>query len=675
MKTEIKKLISDGKYQEACLMARQYEKDIQCDSEIYLLKSLCLAGLGDMEQAMQEAKLAVKNMPYVADAHYNLGYVYQACGEWMKAYEQFSIAEQLVDGGNPGKFSREETETYKKQLLNKISEELNSGTKDELLEKKQFLDYIIIQEDVEWGIRKALFHDTTASIIETEYMDYPELPKMYLGIAGLRSASDYAMGIQQKNVVTEAAEIQRVSEEKKCFEITVENECYLPIIMEKAENLIFQIKGKRVDVSYMSPFQYVDYRIPKGHIKITSENSAFRVGELVPIIHDNKRKRLVLNIFVDGLSQTVLGKDFEKVMPYTYRFFQKGVICENVYTAGDWTFPSVASITTGQAIAKHKMLHSKLLRKIDADTPILYEYFKNAGYNTTKIGGNWRIAPNYGYARGMNRVYYQHMYEGYSAEHVVAETEEQMHRMRETDQFIWMEIGELHLIADELNMAPLQSEFMVWENGVLEEKINSVKQNYDVTKRKYYLKQVEYIDRRLASLYQYIEENYKEDEILVSLFSDHGQGYLVKQDENFLSDERTKIAFMIRGNGLNGQTQEYISSCDYSSIMCKLAGINYDDTDTDAHLPVVFGGDEERGFTVTESIHVGDPYKIVLNGKDFQFYLDGKENVTSECRVPLGEYEVQLFDRNGNKIQDDEKVAYYTQWCLNHVGSCVIYKD
>ena len=362
-------------------------------------------------------------------------------------------------------------------------------------------------------------------------------------------------------------------------------------------------------------------------------------------------------------------------MPHTYKFFQSGMVCENAYTAGDWTFPSIASITTGQTIANHKMLHSKLLRKIDIDTPILFEYFKNAGYNTTKIGGNWRIAPNYGYARGMNRVFYQHMYEGYTADRVITETEEQMHRMQETDQFIWMEIGELHLIADELNIAPLQSEFMVWENETLEKKINSVKQNYDPTKRKYYLKQVEYIDRRLASLYQYIEEHYKEDEIVVSLFADHGQGYLVKQDEDFLSDERTKIAFMMRGNDIKGHTREIMSACDYSPIMCKLAGITYDYTNTDAHLPMAFGGSEEREFSVTESIHVGDPYQIVLNGKDFRFYLNGKENVTSECRVPLDEYETRLTDANGNVIQDSDKIAYYTKWCLDHVGSCVIYKD
>ena len=80
MKREIRKLISDGKYQEACLMIGRYEKEIPYDSEIYLLKSLCSLGLGDMGQALQEARLAVKNMPYVADVRYNYATAWKQSG-------------------------------------------------------------------------------------------------------------------------------------------------------------------------------------------------------------------------------------------------------------------------------------------------------------------------------------------------------------------------------------------------------------------------------------------------------------------------------------------------------------------------------------------------------------------------------------------------------------------
>ena len=91
---------------------------------------------------------------------------------------------------------------------------------------------------------------------------------------------------------------------------------------------------------------------------------------------------------------------------------------------------------------------------------------------------------------------------------------------------------------------------MIWENDNTKGKINSVKQEYDETKRKYYLKQIEYVDRKLAGLYQYIENNYEENEIVITLFADHGQGFLVRPEEEFLCDERTKIAFMTKGGGV-----------------------------------------------------------------------------------------------------------------------------
>ena len=473
----------------------------------------------------------------------------------------------------------------------------------------------------------------------------------------------------------EETDLQRTYAMGSNIEIESDTECFIPLIMDGPGRLCVQTEKKQAEIEYNSPLQYINYRVPKGKVLISSEDREFRLGEMVPIIHDRKRKPLILNIFVDGLSQTVLENHMEMLMPNTYRFFREGMICTNAHTAGDWTFPSIASIVTGQTMANHKMLHSKLLRKIDAETPILFEYFKNAGYNTTKIGGNWRIAPNYGYARGMNRVHYQHMYEGFPIEKVVSEVEEQIHTMRETDQFIWMEIGELHLIADEYNVAPLQEQFMIWENDNTKGKINSVKQEYDETKRKYYLKQIEYVDRKLAGLYQYIENNFEENEIVITLFADHGQGYLVRPEEEFFCDERTKIAFMTKGGGVSGKTEELISACDYTPIICKLAGIEYNYENTDASLPVVYGGEKEREFTVTESIHVGDPYQILLNGRDFTFYLKGIEKVTSECRVPLDTYEVKLSDKNGDILHDKDKINYYTKWCLDHIGSCRIYNN
>ncbi|MCI7170205.1 sulfatase-like hydrolase/transferase [bacterium] len=674
MNGKIEQLIMNGKYQEAWIAIAEYEKEYPLDADMDTYRFLCLNNAGEHQMALQYAYRAVQNQPYVADAHWNCGYAFELCENYFQAYEQYAVAKELALGGNPIGVPIEKIEESMQQILNIIMNRAQLGETDDIETDKRWINYIANMDRINWGIRRPVFHDGT-NMIAQKYNDYPDLPEMFAGITGMQSAYHMICNNLYVNTIMEETDLQRTYAMGSNIEIESDTECFVPLIMNGSGRLCVQTEKKQAEIEYNSPLQYINYRVPKGKLLISSEDREFLLGEMVPIIHDRKRKPLILNIFVDGLSQTVLENHMEMLMPNTYRFFREGMICTNAHTAGDWTFPSIASIVTGQTMANHKMLHSKLLRKIDAETPILFEYFKNAGYNTTKIGGNWRIAPNYGYARGMNRVHYQHMYEGFPIEKVVSEVEEQIHTMRETDQFIWMEIGELHLIADEYNAAPLQEQFVIWENDNTKGKINSVKQEYDETKRKYYLKQIEYVDRKLAGLYQYIENNYEENEIVITLFADHGQGYLVRPEEEFLCDERTKIAFMTKGGEVSGKTEELISACDYTPIICKLAGIEYNYENTDASLPVVYGGEKEREFTVTESIHVGDPYQILLNGRDFTFYLKGIEKVTSECRVPLDTYEVKLSDKNGNILHDKEKINYYTKWCLDHIGSCRIYNN
>ncbi len=672
MKAKIEGLIEKQEYDKALKEIVNYELENVGDTDIYTYKFLCNLGIGNNEQALNFAKQAVKEQPYVADVHYNCAYAYHVNGYLYEAYEQYVITSEIISAGNESNVPLENVLENAKVLLNAILDSAENMKVDRI--HKHMLDYIVNNKRYMFGVICPEFH-ADVNVIGLEYMDYIGQDKMYIGCTGLKSSYDYYCGELEENTINSRAELQRASDPISNINIKCDKESFVPIISDRYAKINWKFEdGRDVTIDYNSPYQYVNYRIPKGIVDISSENK-FRIGEIIPICHSKDRKKLVLNIFIDGLSETVLGEHFKELMPYTYKFFRKGIECTNVHTAGDWTFPSIAAITTGQTLPSHKMLHSKILRKIDESTPMLFEYFKKAGYNTTKIGGNWRIAPNYGYARGMNRVKYQNMYKGYSAQDVIADVEEQIHCMRETDQFIWMEIGELHLIADELNSAPVKSEFMVWENENYSGKINSVKQTYDETKIKYYKKQIEYIDRRLAGLYLYIEDNYKDEDIVVSLFADHGQGFLVKPDDEFLCDERSKIAFMFRGGNVTGETNEVISSCDYSGIMCNLAGIDYDYSKTDANLPLVFGGEQEREFCVTESIHVGDPYQILLNGKDFKFYLKGVENVTSECRVPLNEYETALWDNSGNRIYDEQLINYYTSWCLKHISSCRIFNN
>lgn len=45
---------------------------------------------------------------------------------------------------------------------------------------------MVMQDDLQWQIKRPVFHDGT-KIIGKEYMDYSELPRMFLGYSGLQS--------------------------------------------------------------------------------------------------------------------------------------------------------------------------------------------------------------------------------------------------------------------------------------------------------------------------------------------------------------------------------------------------------------------------------------------------------------------------------------------------------
>ncbi len=627
--------------------------------------------IGEYEAAFQYARAAVKDMPYSPDAHYNCACACQACGKIYDAYEQYGIALELASGGNDYQFDVSVLEQSMDDLLGLIYMDTEEIQGEEAKEKKRYVDYLIEKSDMKWEIGTSLFH-SDYEIISSEYTDYRHLPKLYAAPASAEAGWRLMCEHYDRTTRYSRAKLQRSEMEINHIEVESEKDIFLPIVMPENGYLSFEMNGKKALILNKQPWQYINYRIPKGKCSVSSEHK-FRIGTAIPIEHHPKRKRLVLNIFIDGLSQSVLGREFPELMPNTYKFFKKGMVCVNGFTASDWTFPSIASIVTGQTAVKHKMLHSRLFRKLDKDTPMLFEYFKEAGYNTAKIGGNWRITPNYGYARGINRTLYQHHYSGYFAEDIIADTVEQMHSMRETDQFIWMEIGDLHMVADGINLGFHVSEFPLWENQQEQTKINSVKQDYNADLVRYYKKEMERIDRKLSSLYQYIEDNYREDEILVSLFADHGQGFLIPPGQEFLSRGRSNVAFMVRGGGMEGVTEEIISTCDYAPVMCHLAGIPFSFENTDAHLPVCFGGDKEREFAVTESIHVDDPCQIALKGKDFTFYFASEELVTSECRIPLKKYHVKLENDQGEELENTELKTRLTEYCLKHISPCVIY--
>lgn len=455
-----------------------------------------------------------------------------------------------------------------------------------------------------------------------------------------------------------------------------EGEYLLPIV-ETGDKKMFQFTmpdGKKVTCRNKQNYHFEYYRIPPATL-LTSE-LPLRIGKPILIKQDPAKKKLVLNIFVDGISQKVIEEEnFAEIMPFTHSFFSKGVHCTNAYSAAEWTLPSVASYVTGTSSVNHMLIQRDITNTLPGDITVLAEYFKEQGYQTAKIDGDWRSNQSYGYGRGVDRILYQHQSFGMRAEQVVADVLEHMELMKETNQFIWMCAGDLHDIADGLLLRPSVNVSIPLENQAVEDAgETSVKQRYSENKRAAYIKQMKYIDRYLEILYHYIEQNYTDDEIVVSLFGDHGQGYLVGDEEHFLSAGRTKVGMMFRGGGYQGgECREIISACDYLPILCKLAGIPLKDEKIDGILPAFFGGKSEREYAITESIHLGDPYQAAIVSKEHVFYLIAEGLVQYDGRFELGKYQCKLMDKMGKECLEPEHIDYYFDILMQHIGSLLIY--
>ena len=257
---------------------------------------------------------------------------------------------------------------------------------------------------------------------------------------------------------------------------------------------------------------------------------------------------------------------------------------------------------------------------------------------------------------------------------LIGEVIDHIEAFKETNQFLWITIGDLHDIADELDLPNSVQSNMRLEERVQEEKsATSVKQNYSVLKIMAFKRMLKRVDMLLNILYQYLEINYEKEDIIVSLFADHGQGYMVRSDEHFMSKGRSNVAFMFRGAEIKAQKcDEIISTSDYIKIMCKLANIKMKDVKIDGVLPKAFGG-EGREYALSESIHPHDPYYAAIFAEDVNFYFENPFPVQDDGRFYLKEYNAWITDKQGNRISDWKKYNKYLNIIIEHIKPLLIY--
>lgn len=675
IKDQIEAQMNDMKLDNANAIVESYKKQYPNDRDALFYECVILLLKGELIMAQSLADRAVRKFPTSYEAYYYQACVYQAMDMTLEALKSYIIALYIYDSLKIDNVSiKEDIELQIGILEKKIdtlqSEYLHNGDLNGIYKIYSFLQ----RKCVAFGKNDKTLRSSQILIVGKEYW-VSDNDLRYVGV--YRSPLQRFVGEDNYSAVRLQAEFLKFIQKGTSLNISGDAEEYLlPIATEKINNIHSIVEdGKRHQIVQYEAKHFNYYKV-KNNTHIISNDTAY-YGYPVPLVHKKERKKLVLSFFVDGLSQEVInGSDFAKFMPNTYLFFSKGTICTQAYSCSEWTYPSLATIESGLNTLSHMMFHNDIDGELPNDITTLTEYYKKKGYYTSKLDGEWRSIHAYGFARGLDQYVYQLQHMGSRVEQEIINVIEHLETFKDTDQYLWMTVGDLHDVADHLDLPNAVQKNLTLEERELDSKgKTSVKQSYSIRKISMYKKMLKYLDMLFGILFNYIENNFSDDEILISLFADHGQGYLIPENKPFLSKERTKVAFMFRGANVNQQiTNELISTADYLPIMCRLSGIDYNKENIDGNLPEVFGG-KEREYVITESLHPGDRYMAVVNTDKYEIYFENTSNTDDEGRFILKDYNVYGYYKGEEHsiIADKEILNKFEKIFIERIAEHIIY--
>jgi len=453
-------------------------------------------------------------------------------------------------------------------------------------------------------------------------------------------------------------------DEDYVFPISLENErdvltiTYDDNLSEKQKNLA----SKR--------FHY--FNADKGSKYEIESEKGFVIGK--PICLKQKKahsKKLVLCLFIDGLAHTsqINFYSLKQLMPNTSVFFSEGVKFENHYSNAEWTLPSVPSFFTGRRQQGHGFFGPKEPHRIGEGYKILSEIFKENEYLTFQASGNWRMSPAYGYIKGFDRSIYK---KEMDAKEIIYSFLEHMRAFKGRDNFAWLSITDVHhllsVIPDVSNQVANKKSICVTPWYDPDNKAKSVFTSKNDNLIEIYINEIKRLDYYLKIIYDYIEDNYSSDEILVTLVSDHGQAFLTS-DQHPLSVARTKVPWLIRGEGIpRHDSYEFTENIDVFSTLIKCCELeSYEDV-LSSQLPTILGGKAAREYVFRQSIYPGQTYKAVIRDEFCEYRFESNQAVKPTGSIGGGlEIVDTLHINESEKKQVEQDSEKYKKIILSRI--------
>lgn len=404
--------------------------------------------------------------------------------------------------------------------------------------------------------------------------------------------------------------------------------------------------------------------------RLAASAGKFAAAEPVRLEHGSKRKRLILNLLLDGLSWPAMRRHGFRAMPNLMSFFSKGVIFDQAFSVAEYTFPSLGTVETGLHMHRSQIFHDEVWMELPPEKKTLSERMRALGYCCVQTMGDSSGIYS-GYKRGYGRILAapyitQPAYEG------VKRTIDHLDAFDECDNYVFLHVSDSHpVVSYAIPPQPKTQAKLPWQERVYEGAPRERAFDLNGKLRNVYdnMAAIERMDRALGELFRYIEDHYGEDEYIINAYSDHGVS-IHSEDPFFFSDERCGTAFMMRGAGVPalGMTDELVSLLDLHAVVMHEAGLPMDET-LDANLPAAFGG-RAREYVISNSVFPGQTYKLAIRTKEHEFRLETKEFTRMDGTIDMSAYVWHLYEREGHReIWSDALRDKFLAIAWQHVAS------
>jgi len=406
--------------------------------------------------------------------------------------------------------------------------------------------------------------------------------------------------------------------------------------------------------AYLGKWAFSFFRFSESATLHASADAPYAVGTPIRLGHSPQRRKLVLNLFVDGLSWAVARPYAATHLPNVMRFFSRGVIFDQHFSTSEYTLPAHPAIETGYYPHHTQIFNEKAGYELPLHMTTISEQMKEQGYYCAAP-----LACTNGISHGILRGFDRLIASGWTLNSVNAVDSAIRHlkAFDEADLFLFLLANDVHPYdALDFKFDTAVETHMALSERIFNQKVPAaaVRLPSLYIHQEQYLERIRQVDRNLGQLFSYLETHFSEDEYLVNLYSDHGVSIFNNSTAavDVISENSTHAAWMMRGAGVpeGVVVHDLTSTVDIYPTLGHLCGFPVND-DIDGRLPAIFGG-TARDAAYSMSMFPGQTYKLAVRNHEHVLRLETREVLDEDGTVDFTDARVGIYPR-AHELEED----------------------